>query len=167
MLRGSSTLSEFWTSLSKVLTLWHCFKVKQRYHSNTVYQQYFYLMFVFTYSKEYLCRLVCTYIWPPPPASTYSADTTHPSTRKIGQWWLPSFSPSLLYAPMVYLLSNYHGSSFPRLLQAKWETLNDYPRGFGGWWQLTEKNGPEHVVFAFTLLKTGSNIRKTSPIPLY
>ena len=75
------------------------------------------------------------------------------------------FLPSLCYIHYTYylLLSNYHGSSFPRLLQAKWETLNDYPRGFGGWWQLTEKNGPEHVVFAFTLLKTGSNIRKTSP----
>ena len=31
MLQGSSTLSEFRTSLSKVLTLWHCVKVKQRY----------------------------------------------------------------------------------------------------------------------------------------
>ena len=31
MVRGSSTLSEFRTSLSKVLTLWHCVKVKQRY----------------------------------------------------------------------------------------------------------------------------------------
>ena len=31
MLRGSSALSEFRTSLSKVLTLWHCVKVKQRY----------------------------------------------------------------------------------------------------------------------------------------
>ena len=33
MLPGSSTLSEFCTSLSKVLTLWHCDKVKQRYLS--------------------------------------------------------------------------------------------------------------------------------------
>ena len=33
MLWGSSTLSEFRTSLSKVLTLWHCVKVKQRYLS--------------------------------------------------------------------------------------------------------------------------------------
>ena len=114
----------------------------------------------------YLLRVknICLYIWPPP--ASFSADTTHPSNRKIGQWWLPSFfSPSLCYIHYTYylLLSNYHGSSFPRLLQAKWETLNDYPRGFGGWWQLTEKNGPEHVVFAFTLLKTGSNIRKPSP----
>ena len=31
MLRGSSVLSEFRTSLSKVLTPWHCVKVKQRY----------------------------------------------------------------------------------------------------------------------------------------
>ena len=31
MLWGSSALSEFHTSLSKVLTLWHCVKVKQRY----------------------------------------------------------------------------------------------------------------------------------------
>ena len=29
--QGSSMLSEFCTSLSKVLTLWHCVKVKQRY----------------------------------------------------------------------------------------------------------------------------------------
>ena len=29
----SSALSEFRTSLSKVLTLWHCVKVKQRYHN--------------------------------------------------------------------------------------------------------------------------------------
>ena len=34
MLRGSSALSEFRTSLSEVLTLWHCVKVKQRYHCN-------------------------------------------------------------------------------------------------------------------------------------
>ena len=33
MLQGSSVLSEFRTSLSKVLTLWHCVKVKQRYHT--------------------------------------------------------------------------------------------------------------------------------------
>ena len=33
MLLGSSALSEFHTSLSKVLTLWHCVKVKQRYLS--------------------------------------------------------------------------------------------------------------------------------------
>ena len=33
MLWGSSMLSEFCTSLSKVLTLWHCVKIKQRYHS--------------------------------------------------------------------------------------------------------------------------------------
>ena len=33
MLQGSSTLSEFCTSLSKVLTLCHCVKVKQRYHT--------------------------------------------------------------------------------------------------------------------------------------
>ena len=32
MLQGSSVLSEFRTSLSKVLTLCHCVKVKQRYH---------------------------------------------------------------------------------------------------------------------------------------
>ena len=31
MLQGSSALSEFRTSLSKVLTLWHCIKVKQHY----------------------------------------------------------------------------------------------------------------------------------------
>ena len=31
MLWGSSMLSEFHTSLSEVLTLWHCFKVKQCY----------------------------------------------------------------------------------------------------------------------------------------
>ena len=31
MLRGSSALSEFCTSLSKLPTLWHCVKVKQRY----------------------------------------------------------------------------------------------------------------------------------------
>ena len=31
VLWGSSVLSEFCTSLSKVLTLWHCVKVKQRY----------------------------------------------------------------------------------------------------------------------------------------
>ena len=31
MLRGSSLLSEFRTLLSKVLTLWHCVKVAQRY----------------------------------------------------------------------------------------------------------------------------------------
>ena len=31
MLWGSSALSEFCTSLSKVQTLWHCVKVKQRY----------------------------------------------------------------------------------------------------------------------------------------
>ena len=31
MLCGSSMLSEFCTSLSKVLTLWHCVKVKQCY----------------------------------------------------------------------------------------------------------------------------------------
>ena len=29
---GFKHLSEFRTSLSKVLTLWHCVKVKQRYH---------------------------------------------------------------------------------------------------------------------------------------
>ena len=33
MLWGSSALSKFCTSLSKVLTLWHCVKVKQRYHN--------------------------------------------------------------------------------------------------------------------------------------
>ena len=33
MLLGSSALSEFHTSLSKVLTLWHCVKVKQHYLS--------------------------------------------------------------------------------------------------------------------------------------
>ena len=33
MLWGSSALSEFRTLLSKVLTVWHCVKVKQRYHS--------------------------------------------------------------------------------------------------------------------------------------
>ena len=33
MLRSSSTLSEYHTSLSKVLTLWNCVKVKQRYLS--------------------------------------------------------------------------------------------------------------------------------------
>ena len=31
MLQNSSTLSEFHASLSKVLTLWHCVKAKQRY----------------------------------------------------------------------------------------------------------------------------------------
>ena len=31
MLLGSSALSEFHTSLTKVLTLWHCVKVKQHY----------------------------------------------------------------------------------------------------------------------------------------
>ena len=31
MLQGSSGLSEFRTSLSKMLTLWHCMKVKQCY----------------------------------------------------------------------------------------------------------------------------------------
>ena len=30
---GSIALSEFRTSLSKVLTIWHCDKVKQRYHN--------------------------------------------------------------------------------------------------------------------------------------
>ena len=36
MLQGSNMLSEFHTSLSKVLTLWHCVKVKRRYlGSNT------------------------------------------------------------------------------------------------------------------------------------
>ena len=34
MLRGSSMLREFHTSLSKVLTLWHCVKVKQHYHTH-------------------------------------------------------------------------------------------------------------------------------------
>ena len=33
VLWGSSAISEFRTSLSKVLTLWHCVKVKQRYLS--------------------------------------------------------------------------------------------------------------------------------------
>ena len=37
MLWGSSALSEFRTSLSKVLTLWHCVKVKQCYHSITCF----------------------------------------------------------------------------------------------------------------------------------
>ena len=37
MLWGSSILSEFYTSLSKVLTLWHCVKVKQRYHTYYFY----------------------------------------------------------------------------------------------------------------------------------
>ena len=32
MLQGSSALSEFCTSLSKVLTLWYCVKLKQHYH---------------------------------------------------------------------------------------------------------------------------------------
>ena len=32
MLWGSSMLSEFHSSLSKVLTLWYCVKLKQRYH---------------------------------------------------------------------------------------------------------------------------------------
>ena len=32
---GSSTLSEFRTSVSKVLTLWHCVKVKQHYLRTT------------------------------------------------------------------------------------------------------------------------------------
>ena len=32
VLQGSSALSEFRTSLSKVLTLWYCVKLKQRYH---------------------------------------------------------------------------------------------------------------------------------------
>ena len=35
MLWGSSALSEFRTSLSKVLTLWHCVKVKQHYLRTT------------------------------------------------------------------------------------------------------------------------------------
>ena len=35
MLWGSSALSKFRTSLSKVLTLWHCVKVKQHYHTYT------------------------------------------------------------------------------------------------------------------------------------
>ena len=35
MLQGSSMLSKFCTSLSKVLTLWHCVKVKQRYPCST------------------------------------------------------------------------------------------------------------------------------------
>ena len=35
ILQGSSTLSEFCTSLSKVLTLWNCVKVKQRCHQNS------------------------------------------------------------------------------------------------------------------------------------
>ena len=35
MLWGSSMLSEFHTSLSQVLTLWHCVKVKQCYLSHT------------------------------------------------------------------------------------------------------------------------------------
>ena len=33
VLQGSSALSEFHTSLSKVLTLWHSVKVNQRYHN--------------------------------------------------------------------------------------------------------------------------------------
>ena len=36
VLQGSSPLKEFHTSVSKVLTLWHCVKVKQRYLSNTI-----------------------------------------------------------------------------------------------------------------------------------
>ena len=36
MLQGSSTLCKFRTSLSKVLILWHCVKVKQRYLSMQV-----------------------------------------------------------------------------------------------------------------------------------
>ena len=37
VLRGSSTLSEFHTSLSKVLTFWHCDKVKKRYLNGELY----------------------------------------------------------------------------------------------------------------------------------
>ena len=46
MLWGSSVLSEFHTSLSKVLTLWHCVKVKQRYHSTH---------FVISYIQSHFC----------------------------------------------------------------------------------------------------------------
>ena len=41
MLWGSSTLSEFHTSLTKVLTLWHCVKVKQHYLNSSITQQNF------------------------------------------------------------------------------------------------------------------------------
>ena len=37
MLQGSGLLSEFRTSLSKVLTLWHCIKVKQCYLRPTIH----------------------------------------------------------------------------------------------------------------------------------
>ena len=39
MLWGSSALSEFEfrTSLSKILTFWHCVKVKQRYHMYNIH----------------------------------------------------------------------------------------------------------------------------------
>ena len=40
MLQGSIALSEFRTSLSKVLTLWHCVKVKQRYHTTYIFYTY-------------------------------------------------------------------------------------------------------------------------------
>ena len=40
MLQGSSTLSEFRTLLSKVLTLSHCVKVKQRYLTTSIHDSF-------------------------------------------------------------------------------------------------------------------------------
>ena len=54
MLWGSSMLSEFHTSLSKVLTLWHCVKVKQCYHSSSRYGTNMHTLWNISYIIYYL-----------------------------------------------------------------------------------------------------------------
>ena len=50
VLWGSSMLSEFRTSLSKVLTLRHCVKLKQRYHNGV----YFFLLVIWCDLKAFM-----------------------------------------------------------------------------------------------------------------
>ena len=75
MLRGSSALSEFRTSLSKALKLWHCVKVKQRCLCYVLWIFFFTLRLpkigftpfcpeTFTYPKLHLFILDhCVLIW--------------------------------------------------------------------------------------------------------
>ena len=65
MLQGSSALSKFCTSLSKMLTIWHCVKVKQPYISSMSWVMLSYWIVAGNFScnlrsfyHEYLCRLL-------------------------------------------------------------------------------------------------------------
>ena len=53
MLWGSSALSEFRTSLTKVLTLWHCVKVNQRYHTHIILCTIFTFLTIVVYANKF------------------------------------------------------------------------------------------------------------------